>query len=123
MAYYLWHLGDALPQRAGASREGADVYARDCASCHGGPGLAGPPVTAESISSPVAEMESAARGTGMVQSTSLRGVSDRELLLFGGDAVGLAGLLDPARKTGGHPFGQALSPAERQALCGYLSGL
>ncbi|HOU90002.1 MAG TPA: cytochrome c [Polyangiaceae bacterium] len=123
LAYYLYRLGDSLPAPPAGEDAGAAVFRQHCGRCHRGPGLSGPPVPAASIASPVARMPSAARGTGSLQTPSLRGVSDRGRLLFGGDATGLEELLDPARRTGGHSFGQDLGAADRQALVAYLRRL
>jgi len=123
LAYYLWRLGDSLRSPPAAGDRGSVVFGQHCARCHQGPGLSGPPVAAESIVSPVAQMPSAARGTGSLQSTSLRGLADRRLLLFGGYATGIDELLAPERKTGGHYFGQDLDAADRQALEDYLHQL
>ena len=122
IAAYLWHLGEQLPAPP-ISHPGVAPFDQQCARCHGGPGLSGKPVAADSIASPVAKMPSAARGTGNLQVTSLRGVADRELLLFGGYAQGFEDLLDPDRKSGGHPFGRDLDPAQRRALIDYLEHL
>jgi hypothetical protein len=71
----------------------------------------------------MADMPNTARGTGKVRTPSLLGVSDRRLLLYGGDADGIDGLLDPARKTGGHPVGASLTESERQTIAAYLRSL
>jgi mono/diheme cytochrome c family protein len=123
LAYYLWRLGEDLPSPGATNPAGAALFAAHCAQCHAGPGFSGKPVAAEAIASPVAQMPSAARGTGTLQTVSLRGVSDRRLLLFGGQAAGLDALLGPDRKTGGHYFGQGLGPAERPALVDYVNAL
>jgi mono/diheme cytochrome c family protein len=123
LAFYLWHLGDGFDLGAPLHHPGRQLFERHCAGCHRGPGHAGPPVPAERIGSPVAEQPSSVRGTGEVQSTSLLGLSDRERLLFGGDARGIGEFLDPDRTAGGHYVGRELDPAERRALVDYLNAL
>ncbi len=123
LAYYLWELGAGFDTDAPMHHPGRPAFEQHCASCHQGPSHAGQPVPAESIQSPTANMPSAARGTGRVQTTSLLGVPDRTRLLFGGEAQGLEQLLDPNREAGGHYVGRKLSDAERRAIKGYLEGL
>lgn len=123
LAYYLWSLGDAFDTTAATHHRGRRVFEQNCAKCHQGQAHAGEPVTAEAIDSPVAQMPSAARGTGKLQSVSLLGVSERKRLLFGGEALGLSQLMDPARDTGGHYFGRDLDDRTRAAIIDYLESL
>ncbi len=123
IAQYLWSLGAELPAPGPSPRATSALFERHCGRCHRGPGLSGEPVAAESVGSPVARMHSAARGTGNLQATSLRGVSDRQRLLFGGDATSFESLLSPDRKTGGHHYGRHLTSPERETLVAYLQGL
>lgn len=123
LAYFLWRLGDNLLYPEVTGDPGAALFAQHCAHCHAGPGLTGLPLPAAVLSGPVAKMQNTVRGTGKQQTTSLRGLSDRRLLLFGGYVASLDSLLDPERKTGGHYFGQTLELAQRQALLGYLRKL
>lgn len=120
LAYYLWTLGDALDHEAPLRHPGRPVFERHCVSCHQGPALAGAAVAPTIIDSPVAHMPNTARGTGKVRTPSLLGVSARSLFLYGGEANGIDGLLDPARKSGGHTVGASLTEHERQTIAAYL---
>jgi hypothetical protein len=123
LAYYLWTLGDSWDTQAPMRHPGRPVFERHCAACHQGPGLAGPPIPPASIASPVASMPNSARGTGKVRTPSLLGVSARRLLLYGGEAKGINGLLDPDRKQGGHTVGASLDDDERRTITDYLRAL
>jgi mono/diheme cytochrome c family protein len=123
LAYYVWTLGEGLYTDAPMRHPGRRVFERHCASCHEGPAHTGKPVSPEIIESPVASMRNAARGTGKMRPPSLLGVSDRKRLLFGGEADGIDGLLDPNRSKGGHYVGKRLDDAERRAIKGYLESL
>jgi len=123
LAYYLWSLGEDSDTEAPMHHRVRPLFERHCATCHQGRSHAGKPVAAGSIQSPVAGMPSAARGTGEMQTVSLLGVSDRQRLLYGGEAEGVDGLLDPNRTQGGHYVGKKLSEAERRALKEYLEAL
>lgn len=123
LAYYMWRLGDQFSPQTAMARPGRRIFEAHCSTCHKGSALAGPPVPADSIASPMAEMPSTARGTGNVRTPSLWGVSGRALLLYGGDAKNFDALLDPERKTGGHYQGKHLSNAERTILKEYLRTL
>jgi mono/diheme cytochrome c family protein len=123
LAYYLWTLGDKFDPERSLRHSGRPVFERHCASCHQGPSHSGKPIPPAVIDSPVAKMGGAARGTGKVRIPSLLGVSDRKRLLFGGEAAGIDGLLDPGRQEGGHFVGASLSAGERSAIRDYLSEL
>jgi hypothetical protein len=123
LALYLWDLGKAFDTNAPMHHPGRPTFNQHCGSCHQGLSHAGKPVPAETIDSPVASMPSAARGTGKVQTISLLGVSNRNRLLFGGEAQGVGALLDPNRKVGGHYVGKNLSDAERRVIKEYLENL
>jgi hypothetical protein len=68
-------------------------------------------------------MPNTARGTGRLRVPALLGVSARRLLLYGGEAKGIDGLLDPARKEGGHTVGGSLTDSERQAIAEHLRAI
>lgn len=123
LAYYLWTLGDDFDTNAPKRHPGRPLFVQHCASCHQGAAHAGKPVSAESMLSPVAKMPSAVRGTGNLQTTSLLGVSNRTLLLYGGEAKGIHELLDPNRTLGGHSIGKTLSEMERRSIEAYLQVL
>jgi hypothetical protein len=123
LAYYLWTLGDDFDLSAPMHHPGRANFERHCATCHRGPEHAGPPVTPESVESPVGSMPSSARGTGTLQTSSLLGVSARKRLLYGGEAHGLVEFLDPSRTSGGHYVGRNLTNAERQSILAYLESL
>jgi mono/diheme cytochrome c family protein len=123
LAYYLWTLGDALDAKPAAQHPGREAFDRHCGGCHRGPALAGPPLLPAAIRSPLADMPNTARGTGKVRTPSLLGVSGRRRLLYGGEADGIDGLLDPARTRGGHSVGASLTRDEREAIAAYLRAL
>lgn len=123
LAYYLWSLGAQFNLEAPMHHPGRATFSEHCASCHNGAGHSGPPVTPESILSPVAMKPSPDRGTGTVQTISLLGVSSRRRLLFGGDAEGVHALLDPNRTEGGHYVGRQLTEDERRTIEAYLQSL
>jgi mono/diheme cytochrome c family protein len=123
LAYYLWTLGDALDTRRSRSHPGRVPFERHCGSCHAGPALAGDAIAAEALLSPVADMPSASRGTGKLRTPSLLGVSSRRYLLYGGEASGIEGLLDPGRRHGGHYVGNDMSDRDRIAIADYLRSL
>lgn len=120
LAYYLWTLGDSLHL---ATRPAPAAFERHCGKCHQGPALAGEAISPSTIQSPMADMPNTARGTGLVRIPSLLGVSNRSLLLYGGEAKGIDDLLAPARQEGGHAFGASLSAQEREAVATYLRSL
>ncbi len=123
LAAYLWSLGDTVKPLPQDSHPGRKVFAKNCASCHQGFALAGKPVAASVVQSPLATNPSAVRGTGTLQAVSLRGVSDRQLLLSGGDADSFETLLSPNRTQGGHYFGTHLGQTEKRSLIEYLEAL
>jgi hypothetical protein len=123
LAYYLWTLADVLDTQIPLRHPARPTFQRHCGTCHQGPALAGQPIAPESIGSPVASMPLTARGTGKLRTPALLGVSARRLLLYGGEADGIDGLLDPARSKGGHTVAGQLSTDERQAIAAYLRAL
>jgi mono/diheme cytochrome c family protein len=123
LAYYLWRLGDAFAAQMTHPRAAPPAFARNCGPCHQGPSLVGDTLAPEFLQSPVATMPSSARGTGRLRTPSLLGVSARRWLLYGGEAEGIDGLLDPGRTRGGHTFARGLDAAERKAIADYLKAL
>jgi mono/diheme cytochrome c family protein len=123
LAYYLRSLGSSLDPKAALHHPGRVLFEHHCGGCHRSPDLAGSPIAPERIRSPVANTPNIARGTGGLRVPSLFGVSARRLLLYGGDAKGIDGLLDPARQEGGHPVGQSLTDGERQVIAAYLRAI
>ena len=121
LALYLYSLGETLPELGvGVGRA---VYDSQCASCHQPPGLSGSPIRLEDIQTDPTIGQSPARTTGFYQTTTLRGVGDRGLLLANGAVPDLATLLDPARDAPGHTYGFDLSDEERAALLELLGAL
>jgi hypothetical protein len=122
LAYYLWTLGDSLDTKAPLLHPARATFQRHCGTCHQGPALAGQPIPPAAIRSPLAGQPGTARGTGTVRPPSLLGVSARRRLLYGGEADGIDGLLDPARQQGGHTL-NGMAASERQAIAAYLRAL
>jgi hypothetical protein len=119
LSFYLWSLGDSLPEPP--IGPGRALYERECGgTCHGGAALAGPPVSLSEVGTNPAIGDSPARTTGYYQTTSLRGLSDRALLMADGAVTTLAELLDGDRQAPGHMYGVELSPTEQDALLAFL---
>jgi mono/diheme cytochrome c family protein len=123
LAYYLWTLADGFDTEAALRHPGRAVFNRQCGACHQGPALAGDAIPAESVQSSVLNVPTSARGTGKVRVPSLLGVSARRWLLYGGEADGIDGLLDPGRNQGGHYVGSKLDEKQRRAIAEYLKTL
>ncbi|MBI5516749.1 MAG: c-type cytochrome [Deltaproteobacteria bacterium] len=134
LALYLWSLADALPPRGrpGPSTDrGWRVFSQRCAGCHGAEGQGGGLVEPEDSVTDGAIARSAERGTGSYRVPSLRGVTDRGLLLHDGSIAGLDALLDPRRGVTpegpaampSHPFALDLPEDDRRALRELLSAL
>jgi len=124
LALYLWSLADGLPPLRDVGSEdgeGRAVFTRACGACHAGDGLAGGLVEIDEVGTDATLARSPARGTGAYRTTSLRGVGSRRRFLHDGSVATLDALLDPARTTGGHPFGQTLGNNERAVLLRWLS--
>jgi hypothetical protein len=122
LAFYIWQLADSLPL-VPEKHPGRKVFEKACASCHKGPGLSGPPAPIEVVRTDPNVANSPQRFTGTYQTPSLRGLSDRQRLTASGSFTSIAQLLDPARTTGGHPYGQDLNAQERISLIDFLNKL
>lgn len=121
LAEYVWSLAPAPPPspRTASELHGATLFAARCAGCH----EAGERVPVERVGTDAVAAQSRDRGTGMYRAPSLRGVSDRALLLHDGSVHSLAELLDPSRVAPGHRFGTSLPAADRADLVAFLSTL
>ena len=121
LAEYVWSLAPAPPPppRTAAELHGATLFAARCAGCH----EAGERVPAARVGTDPVAAQSRDRGTGMYRAPSLRGVTDRALLLHDGSVHSLAELLDPTRTVPGHRFGTSLPAADRADLVAFLSTL
>lgn len=121
LAWYLWSLADAQPPMPPPPA----VFLQNCAGCHGGEDLAGPPVPLSALG-PLGEIATAIgtsdRGTGHWRVPSLRGVGDRRPLLASGEVPDLATLFDPDRE-GEHAFGRPLTAPDRATLLTWLARL
>jgi mono/diheme cytochrome c family protein len=106
-----------------ASEAGRAVFARECAGCHRGDEMSGPPVTLDLVGTNPSVGESSDRRTGTYRVPSLRGVGDRHRLFAAGEVEDVAELLSPERKARGHRYGLALDPDNRAALLRYLQAL
>ena len=102
---------------------GAALFASECAGCHRGESLAGPPVPLEVIGTDPVATDGGERGTGGYRAPSLLGVGDRRLLLHDGSVVDLDALLQlvPSAHIG-HEFALELSAEERASIRDYLVG-
>ena len=139
LASYLVSLSGGLPPPSRAaivSPRGAELFASNCAGCHGGDGYTGSPVLLATIGTDPTVGESADRTTGAYRVPSLRGVGTRGPLLHDGTLPSLASMFDPARVSEGfgarlhgsgpvpgHPYGLALPDADRAAITQYLGSL
>jgi cytochrome c2 len=121
LAEYLWSLapGPPAPPRTASERHGAALFAARCAGCH----EAGERVPVARVGTDPVAAQSRDRGTRMYRAPSLRGVTDRALLLHDGSVHSLADLLDPDRRSPGHRFGTSLPGADRMDLVAFLSTL
>ncbi len=98
---------------------GADVFERNCASCHRPDnGFSGDLVAAELLTSDPVSAFSPDRGTGFYKVPSLLGVGDGGPYLHDGSAPDLDALLEQ-----GHPHGTALPSNQRQLLIEFLEAL
>jgi len=124
LALYVWSLGEKLAEPA-KNGEGARIFEATCARCHAGAPMSGPAVPFDEVRTDAAIVLGPERTTGRARVPSLRGVAGRAPLLSSGAVPSLEALLAPTnvRPTGGHTFGQELSPSDREALLGWLSAL
>ena len=122
LALYLWRLGDTLPPPP-SHHAGQAVFDTQCASCHTPPGFGGSPIPIEDVGTPNAVGISPYRTTGMYQTPSLRGVSNRRQLTASGAFSSLKALLAESRTTPGHPYHRTLSQSERTLLLDFLNEL
>jgi mono/diheme cytochrome c family protein len=111
------------PPASEAAIRGATLFAATCAGCHSSTAFDGEPVALEVVGTDPTVGLSHERGTGAYRVPSLRGVADRAWLLHDGSVSSLAQLLDPARSSPGHRFGQDLSADDRASLVGFLQTL
>ncbi|HJL14693.1 MAG TPA: c-type cytochrome [Sandaracinaceae bacterium LLY-WYZ-13_1] len=120
LALYLWRMGEAgAAGDAAGEPEGAALFDRHCASCHGADGsVARARVPLAQVGTEPSVGESATRGTGHYRVPSLWGVAGRTQLLHDGRVDSLEALLDPARldTVPGHAWGTSLDADERAAL-------
>jgi hypothetical protein len=139
LAAYVQSLAASLPpatDAAGASPNGAALFATNCAVCHAPPAFTGEPVALAVIGTDPVLGLSADRGTGSYRVPSLRGVGTRGPLLHDGTLPSVDAMFDPARLTAafgqklhgagavrGHIFGLDLPDGDRQDLLTYLHTL
>ncbi len=121
LAHYLWQLADSLPEPP--SGKGKQIFKRECASCHSGPGLNGAPVPMAKVGTDRSVVRAKSRFTGSMQLPSLRGLGNRRLFFSSGSVRSLEDLLDPDRTPPGHTFGTKLSDEEKQLLLHHLKAL
>jgi mono/diheme cytochrome c family protein len=113
----------ATPPTGSEAARGAEVFARECASCHVPPAYAGAIVPLDVIGTDPLVGLSSDRGTGGYRVPSLRGVTTRGRLLHDGSVADVATLFDPTRTVAGHRFGLTLAPDDRAVLLAYLATL
>lgn len=121
IALFLEAEGEALP-RPDPRHPGAALFASECAGCHRGAALAGPPVRVDVVGTDATATVDGERGTGAYRTPSLLGVGDRRKLLHDGSAADLDALLRlvPGPHIG-HAFGLALTAEERGTIRDYLA--
>lgn len=123
LANYVWSLSDSLPSPPSEQAAGADVFAKNCASCHDPQNnFTGEPIAIELVGTDPTLGLSSERGTGKYRVPSLRGLGTRTPLLHDASVLSIDALLDPTR-TNGHAFGLDLDDADRAALVAYLKAL
>jgi mono/diheme cytochrome c family protein len=120
LAVYLLSLAPETPLPQG---EGADVFARECGTCHSGEGASGPPVALAAIGTDPTVGSSPDRGTGFYRVPSLRMVGDRRRMFASGAIEDIDALLAPDRAVAGHRYGLGLDARERASLLSYLRKL
>jgi mono/diheme cytochrome c family protein len=134
LSKYVWSLADTLPAVAppsGDAARGAGTFAATCSRCHAPPAFTGPPVPLATVGTDPVLGRSRDRSTGMYRVPSLRGVSDRGLLLHDGRVGSLEVLFDPRRRDStfeggsipGHVWGLDLDEAARADLVAFLRSL
>jgi mono/diheme cytochrome c family protein len=118
LAQFIWQL--PAPRATGnADPADAAVFAQKCAGCHDpARGYAGELVPADDLLTDDRAAHSPTRGTGHYKVPSLLGVSDGAPYLHDGRVPTLEALLSE-----GHPFGAALTAAEKAALIRFLNTL
>jgi mono/diheme cytochrome c family protein len=123
LASFVWSLSDSLPTPPESTATGADVFAKNCASCHDPQNnFTGEPVAIDIVGTDPTLGRSSQRGTGNYRVPSLRGLGTRTPLLHDASILSIDALLDPSR-TNGHAFGLDLDQASRAALIDYLRAL
>ncbi len=123
LAEYVWSLADSLPPLPSSTANGADVFAKNCESCHDPQNnFTGQPVPLDIVGTDPTVGLSLERGTGNYRVPSLRGLGTRTPLLHDASISSIDALLDPTR-TNGHAFGLDLDEADRAALTSYLKSL
>jgi mono/diheme cytochrome c family protein len=123
LAYYVWTLADAFAAETARRQPAPQAFARHCAPCHKDPAFAGDSLPADFMQRPVANLPGGAGATARLRTPALLGVSARRWLLYGGEADGIDGLLDPRRTRGGHSMTGRLDDDERKAIADYLKAL
>jgi mono/diheme cytochrome c family protein len=139
LAAYVSSLADRLPDSSAAqaaSPQGEQVFQASCTMCHTTPAFTGAPVPLDVVGTDPTLGLSPSRGTGFYRVPSLHGVGSRGPLLHDGTVPSVSAMFDPSRPTPafqgrlhgsgaveGHPFGLALSDADRAALIAYLEAL
>jgi hypothetical protein len=123
LAYYVWTLADGLAAQMPRRQPAPPAFARHCGPCHKAPSLAGDSLPVDFMQRSVSNPPGSARVAGRLRTPSLLGVSARHWLLYGGEAEGIEGLLDPRRIRGGHYMAGRLDDDERKAIADYLKAL
>jgi hypothetical protein len=123
LAYYVWTLADGFAAQMARRQPAPPAFARHCGPCHKEPSFAGDALPVDFMQRPVANAPSAVGATARLRTPSLLGVSARRWLLYGGEAEGIDGLLDPRRTRGGHFMTGRLDDDERKAVADFLESL
>jgi len=120
LSLYLDSLSETLPEPE-RNEGGAQIFAAECATCHRGDAMAGPPVGVTVVGTDPAATVGSTRATGGYRSPSLRGVAERGFVLHDASAAGLLGLLQLVESPHqGHRYGLDLTLEERWELATYL---
>lgn len=124
LALYVWSLGEGgEPADPGSEPRGAELFAAQCAGCHGADGsVPTPRIRLDVVGTDRAVGDSVMRGTGFYRTPSLWRVAERRQLLHHGAVQSLEELMSPERleTVPGHLWGTDLDEPDRTALLRFV---